>query len=84
MESPNNEGDRVLRGHLPAWNKASITETGLHPIELLVKGVPQKSPNYPGCCQDNRFLSTHRQQGPTAEESTHTNIEHGEGELVLI
>lgn len=42
----------------------------LHLIELLAKVVPQESSNYPGCCQDNKLLSTNW-QGPTAEGNTY-------------
>ena len=53
MRSPSNGGDRVPTGHLLSPNEASSTRIGSHPIKLLAKAVPLKSPNNPGCCQDN-------------------------------
>lgn len=57
MKSPNNGAD------CPNWqshvaNKASSTGVRLHLIELLDKGAPLQSPNYPSCCQDYKLLST--------------------------
>lgn len=43
MKSPNNEVDRVPTGHTLSLNEASNARTGLHPIELVAKGVPWKS-----------------------------------------
>lgn len=58
-------------GHLLSQNLRD-TRTELHLIELLAKGVPWKSPNNPGCCQDYKLLSTNWQQGPVPEDYTHT------------
>lgn len=52
MRSSNNGGNGITHGHLLSPNKASSVcgGTRLHSIELLVNGVPWKSPTNLGCC----------------------------------
>lgn len=58
---PNNEEDRVPTGHFSP-SLFHLTEVGIT--------VTWKSPNNPGCCQDNKLLSTNCQQDPT-DDNTH-------------
>jgi hypothetical protein len=75
MTSLNNTGDKVPNGHHLSPNEGSGFRTRLHPIELLAKGVPQKSSYKPGCSQDN---PTKLYQCPFAEDNTQLIIEHEE------
>lgn len=74
MKMPNNGIDRDLARHLLSPNEASSTRIGLHLIELLAKSqqTTQEYSNNPGCCQDNRFLSTNWQQGPITKDNIYT------------
>lgn len=72
LRSLNNGGYGVPNKHLLTLNKASSNWNKLYSTELSVKGLPQKSSNYPGCCQDNGLLSATRKKGPVAEDNTHT------------
>lgn len=58
IKLPNNRGDKVPTGHLLSSKEASTTRVGLRLIELFARGVPWESVNNPGCCKDNRLLST--------------------------
>jgi hypothetical protein len=40
-----------------AIKRSSSERTGVYSTELLAKKVPWKSPNNPGYCQENRWLS---------------------------
>lgn len=72
IKSPNNRIDGISIRYLLSPNKSSKTETGSHPIELLVKGIPWKSWNNPGCCQHNMLLSLIWQKNSMAKNNTHT------------
>ena len=43
MKLPSDGRYRVLADHLLSPNESSSTETGLHSIELLAKGIPWES-----------------------------------------
>lgn len=84
MKSPNNEGYRVPTVYFLSPNEASNSKTGLHWLELLVKGVSWISPNNAGCCQDNRLLSANWYQGPLWKTIPKHLSEHREFKLVPI
>lgn len=70
--SPINGGHGVPIGHLLSPNESSNSGTGFHSIELLAKGVPWKSPNNSGYCQNDGLLSLQTHLGPTAEHNSQT------------
>jgi hypothetical protein len=87
--SPNFLISCMLTLHRPPslFSKGSFrTNTGMHSIELLTKGVgcPWIAPNKPGCCQDNGLVVLQNLimglhcWGQNLPEL----IEHGEMELV--
>lgn len=57
MESPYNGGDNTPTTHFMPPSKASSARNGLHLVESLAKGVPQKLPNIIGHCQGYCLLS---------------------------
>lgn len=77
---PNNWG--VPTGYLLPPNKASITRTGLHQIELLYKRFSRKLPYNPGCCQNIRLFFKHWQQVPLLKTTPTQFIEYGEGGFI--
>lgn len=52
-----NREDRACNEHPLLPNEASRIGNGLHLVKFLAKEVLWELSNYPGCCQDYRFLS---------------------------
>lgn len=63
--TPSDVGYWTSTGHLLLPGKTSSGGSGLgsHSIELLAKGVLQKSPNHLVCCYDKKLLSANLQKG---------------------
>lgn len=81
IKCPNNEEDRIPAGHLLSPNELSSNRNG-SVTGWLGGGGGWKSPNNPGCCQDNRLLSTKDSKAPLLKTAHTELIDHGEVELV--
>lgn len=64
--------DRVATGYILLPSEVSSTGIGLHLFELLLKGIPSKSPNNPGYYLEYRLLSTNWEQSSITEGNTYT------------
>lgn len=73
MEFPNNGADEVPSDHLLTPNKAFSAGSRLHPIVVGQSGPIKIQSSYKIIQALPKYrLLTNRQQGPTAEDITHT------------